>query len=381
MGSYLNPSNEGFAKSLLSEIYVDKSDIIAYTNNVLRTEQKYVYTSCPRRFGKTMTTDMLTAYYSRGCDSKDMFANLKIAKETSFEEHLNKYNVIFLNMQEFLNESSSIEDLIEKITDKINKDVLKEYPNFDFTYNDHLSDTFNTLFEITDIPIVFIIDEWDCVCREYQTDRQSLMVYSDFLTLLLKDRYYAALVYMTGILPIKKFGTQSGLNMFDEFSMTWPVGLTDFAGFTQAEVISLCEKYKMDYEEMAAWYGGYCVSDMESAFNPKSVVMAILKKQFSNYWGQTETYEDLKIYIGKNIDGLKDAVIELLSGKRKHIFINTFVNDMVTLKWWEDVLILLAHLGYLGYDNMTNEVFIPNKEIYDEFRVAIRELGWDEITS
>ena len=348
MGDYLNPSNIGFSYSLRSEIHVDKSEIISYTNKVLMTQQRFVCVSRPRRFGKTMAAKMLIAYYSRGCSSGNMFANLKIT-------------------------------MVVKITDKINKEILEEYKNFDFTSVDDLSDALQALYKLSKIPIVFIIDEWDCIFREYQTDKNSQKVYLDFLRNLFKDREYIALAYMTGILPIKKYGTHSALNMFSEFSMTDPRMMSEFVGFTRNEVMSLCDKYQMDYEEMAVWYDGYRFPDIETVYNPKSVVEALLSRRFGNYWSRTETFEALSVYIRANYDGLKDIVIELLAASRKPINISNFTNDMVTFKTYDDVLTLLIHLGYLGYDIEKQEVFIPNKEIADEFVTAIRDVGWNEV--
>ncbi|MCL2321707.1 MAG: ATP-binding protein [Oscillospiraceae bacterium] len=379
MGLYLNPSDRDFETSLLSEIYVDKSGIIAYTNKVLNTQQKYVCISRPRRFGKTMTADMLTDYYIRGYDSSDMFANLKIANDPSYKKHLNKYNVIFLNMQDFLSDYHEIELILKKITDKINIDVLEEYPNFDFSNIDNLPGTLQALFRLSKIPFIFIIDEWDCIFRVHRINTQAQEIYLDFLRNLLKDRKYVALAYMTGILPIKKYGTHSTLNMFREFSMTRPREMAEFVGFTQEEVIMLCTKYKMDYEEMSAWYNGYSFPNLKTVYNPKSVVEALISKEFSDYWSQTETFEALSFYINIDYNGLKDAIIELLAGAKKQININNFANDMITFKTYEDVLTLLIHLGYLGYDFEAKEVFIPNKEISEEFVTAIRDAGWEEI--
>ena len=94
MGIYLNQGNTLFAKDKSSEIYVDKSKLIEQTNKVINTNNQYISLSRPRRFGKSMAAHMLTAYYSRGCDSKQLFSDLKIAETKSFEKHLNKYNVI-----------------------------------------------------------------------------------------------------------------------------------------------------------------------------------------------------------------------------------------------------------------------------------------------
>lgn len=62
MGIYLNPSSIGFKRSLNSEIYVDKTGLIERTNALLDTEQKFICVSRPRRFGKSMAVNMLSAY-------------------------------------------------------------------------------------------------------------------------------------------------------------------------------------------------------------------------------------------------------------------------------------------------------------------------------
>ena len=306
MGFYFNPTNDGFAESLRSEIYVDKTGIIAYTNKVLGTKQKYVCISRPRRFGKTMAAEMLVAYYSKGCDSRWMFHSLAASKYPSFEMHLNKYNIVYLNMQEFLSKSNDIKEMINKLTCSILDEVLEEFPDFKVV-NDYLPDNMQNLYKITKIPIVFIIDEWDCIFREHKTEKIAQNVYLDFLRALLKDKRYVALTYMTGILPIKKYGTHSALNMFSEFSMIDSSILSEFVGFTQNEVKVLCDKYRMDYEEMSAWYDGYCFPDLENIYNPKSIVESLLRKRFGNYWSQTETFEALSVYIKMNFDGLKDT--------------------------------------------------------------------------
>ena len=112
MGVYLNPGNYGFAESLRSKIYVDKTGLIAYTNEVSNSKQKFICVSRPRRFGKTMAAEMLIAYYSCGCDSREMFQGLEIANHPSFDEHLNQYNVLFLNMQRFLSRTGSSENIL-----------------------------------------------------------------------------------------------------------------------------------------------------------------------------------------------------------------------------------------------------------------------------
>ena len=376
MGLYFNPSNIGFMRSLRSKIYVDKSGIISYTNSVQMTQQSYICVSRPRRFGKTMTAEMLAAYYSRGCDSAEMFTNLTISKDASYKKHLNQYDVIFLNVQQFLSNSIEIKDVISNIENKVTREILEIYPDLS---QDCLVDVLNELYTITQIQLVFIIDEWDCIFREDSIDDKGQRLYLDFLRNLLKDRNYVGLAYMTGILPIKKYGSHSALNMFYEFSMTDPRQLAQFVGFTQEEVKSLCNAYNMDYDELSKWYNGYSFLRLDCVYNPKSVVEALLSQNCSNYWTQTETYEALSIYFKMNFDNLKNIVIQLLVGGARRVNTRKFSNDMVTFKYCDDILTLLIHLGYLKYHIETSEVSIPNKEISDEFETAVDDANWGEI--
>ena len=394
MGRYLNPGNILFETALSSQIYVDKTNLITYTNKVLKSEQRYVCVSRPRRFGKSMAANMLASYYGRGVDSKSQFEHLKIGKDASFERHWNQYNVIFLNMQEVLSRTHDIEKMILQIEKSMLKDLKRAYPNVDYLEED---DLINVLYDIhaeSKIPFVFIIDEWDCIFREKKSDAHAQKIYLDFLRNLLKDKAYVILAYMTGILPIKKYGSQevnsaesgrearldgSALNMFDEFSMTNPKQLAEFVGFTETEVRELCTQYNMDFDETKRWYDGYRFENVDHVYSPRSVVSAMLSRCFDNYWNQTETFEALKEYIELNYAGLKEIVIELLSGGSKKINTSKFTNDMKTFKNADDVLTLLIHLGYLGYDYALQEVFIPNSEVAGEFYNAVEDAGWEDV--
>ncbi len=378
MGIYLNPKNIAFKEALNSEIYVDKSMIIKCTNDILRTKQKYVCVSRPRRFGKSMTAEMLTAYYSRGCDSGEMFSSLKIAEMDSFEKHLNKYNVIHINMVEFLTDSKNIDEMIEFIQEDLIYDLKKGFPDVSYPKRQTLTKVFSAIFEQTEIPFVFIIDEWDCIFRIHKNDTSSQTKYLDFLRNLLKDQSFVALVYMTGILPIKKYGEHSALNMFTEISMIDLREYAEFTGFTEQEVKSLCEKYNMSLDETKKWYDGYNLMGV-SVYNPRSVVMSMTGGYFSNYWTSTETYEALKVYIKMDFDGLKDKVTRMIAGEKIKVNFSKFQNDMTTFNSADDVLTLLVHLGYLTYDFYNKEVWIPNSEIQQEFINSIEDGGWETV--
>ena len=379
MGIYLNPGNEKFEDAVSSEIYVDKSELIKYTNRVLKTEQKYICVSRPRRFGKSMAANMLAAYYGRNADSRKQFENLKIGKDASFMEHLNQYNVIFLNMQDFFSRTHDVAKMKMLLEKCLLRDLLKTYPDVDYLDETDLVGVLQDIYAECRIRFIFIIDEWDCIFRENKDGSEAHKMYLDLLRNLLKDKSYVALTYMTGILPIKKYGTHSALNMFDEFSMTNPKQLAEFVGFTESEVKELCDRYGMDFEETRRWYDGYRFENVEHVYSPRSVVSAMLSRSFDNYWNQTETFEALRDYIVLNYTGLKDTVIELLAGEHKKIETGSFSNDMTTFSTADDVLTLLIHLGYLGYDFSTKEVFIPNSEIASEFVAAIQGAGWDTV--
>lgn len=378
MGIYLNPGNMEFQKAVNSKIYVDKTELIKFTNSEINTEQQHICVSRPRRFGKSMAANMLVAYYSRGCDSRELFSKYRIAQAESFEKHLNQYNVIHLNMVRYLGQTKSIAEMIAFIEEDVIDEIMEEYPDFKLPRRVTLISILEKVFLKYQTPFVFIIDEWDCIFREKINDKDAQVVYLDFLRNLLKDQSYVALTYMTGILPIKKYGKHSALNMFTEVSMTNPREYAEFTGFTEDEVKALCEQYQMSYEETKRWYDGYQLKGV-SVYNPRSVVMSMTGHDYDNYWISTETYEALKIYIEMNFDGLREKIANMIAGG--HITINPakFQNDMVTFKSADDVLTLLVHLGYLTYDAKEGKAWIPNSEVQQEFINSIEDGGWETI--
>ena len=380
MGIYLNPGNNKFRRAVNSDIYVDKTGLIKYTNSVVNTLQSCVCVSRPRRFGKSMAADMLTAYYSKGCDSRELFSGLEIACDKSFEEHLNKYDTIFLNMQEFLSRSSDVQELLERVESKVIRELKKQYPDAELYDENDLAETMQDIFAEGGCPFVVIIDEWDCIFREFKHDKAAQETYLDFLRDLLKDKEYIYLAYMTGILPIKKYGTHSALNMFDEFSMIDPGPLAEYVGFTEKEVEALCRKYQMDINEIKNWYDGYSFEEIKSIYSPKSVVSCMRLGKLGNYWSQTETFEALQLYIDMNFEGLRDDILSMIAGETVPVNTRSFTNDMTTFRTEDDVLTLLIHLGYLGYYYADKTVFIPNEEIRSEYVSAVAVSDWGEVS-
>ena len=386
MGSYLNPGSDLFEMALRSQIFIDKSGLIEKTNQYVRTLQRYMCVSRPRRFGKSMGVDMLAAYYDRSISTDHLFQCLKIGNTEDYKKHLNQYDVLKINMQEFLSATENIDQMLGMLNKYLIFDLKEQYKQACFRDEKNLVQVMKDVYSYTKHPFVILIDEWDCLFREYQQNQEAQRKYLDFLRFWLKDKEYVALAYMTGILPIKKYGSHSALNMFTEYSMTDPGELAEYFGFTETEVEGLCEKYEMSFEEASAWYNGYHLISHEkgrrkihSMYSPKSVVEAMQKRKFGTYWNQTETYEALKVYIQMNMDGLKDAIIKMLAGECVRINTGTFSNDMTTFATKDDVLTLLVHLGYLTYDNEKETVEIPNREVSQEYVNAIGTMDWKEV--
>jgi hypothetical protein len=359
--------------------YVDKSGMMALLNRWIGTKDGYVCISRPRRFGKTTTADMLCAYYGRENDSSGIFADLAIAGDKSYKEHLNAYNVIFINVALFFDGDVSIKEMITSIKNAVVNELSRKFPNIPIGANKRFDEYLNEIYIATKIGFVIIIDEWDCVFRENKNDTEAQKAYLTFLLKLLKDQSYVRLAYMTGILPIKKYGTHSALSMFREYSMMNPGLFAEYVGFTDKEVKKLCEAYSMDFHEMSAWYDGYRFPTVSSVYSPRSVVFALIERSFDNYWTSTETFEALGSYINRNFNGLRESVVSMLAGEKIQIDASTFENDMVTFGGKDDILSLLIHLGYLGYLKESGEVFIPNKEIRMQFVSTIKMEKWTEV--
>lgn len=287
---------------------------------------------------------------------------------------------VFVNMQEILSRSKGICEWIERFKRLLIREIRNEFPDVDYFDDSDLVECMQDVYGQRKQTFVIILDEWDCIFREYKEDKEAQEKYLDFLRDLLKDKSYIHLAYMTGILPIKKYGTHSALNMFDEFSMIDPGPLARYVGFTEEEVRTLCEQYHMDMEEIKNWYDGYSFENAESVYSPRSVVSCMRYGKLGNYWNQTETFEALRIYIDMNFEGLKDDILSMLAGKSVPVNIGSFANDMATFHSEDDVLTLLIHLGYAAYDYDSKTVKIPNEEVRAEYVNSVSASDWGEVS-
>lgn len=387
MGRYLNPTNVGFQKALKSPIYVDKTGMIKALNQIIGTNEPMICVSEPRRFGKSMAVNMLTAYYSRGCDSKKLFEGLDISREEDFEEHLNRYDVIRLDMQLMMSEAVRMAkqdadmSLSQYIQNELTGELQQYYPECTVT-GIPLTKALWNVYGAAGKQFIMIIDEWDSVFRNFKDDLKLQKEYINFLRDLFKGvvaEECIALAYITGILPVKKYGTESALNNFREYTMVKPKWMAEYVGFTEKEVMALSERYKIDFKEVKKWYDGYHLKGSGDIYNPRSVVETMLTGEFGSHWTSTETYESLKNYIMMDMYDLKSAVSQLIAGNSLPVNTAKFQNDMVSMNSRDDVLSLLIHLGYLGYDENSQSVFIPNEEVKKEFENAIEDTGWTEL--
>ena len=383
MGLYINIGNDGFRAARNGE-YVDKSALIELVNNSLNSERQFMCVSRARRFGKSMAAKMLNAYYDHSCHSEVLFQDLRIAKSPSFQQHLNKYPVLYVDMTNFVTRYRNSVDIVRHIQADIIAEIKEAYPNVNYGANeDLLSVLYAIVQQAEPVKFIMIMDEWDTILRESTAVQDDREAYVDFLRLLFKSGNSLSVfagVYMTGILPIKKYKTQSALNNFEEYTMISPGEMAACFGFTDEEVSELCVRNKIDKEQVRTWYDGYRIGEQESIYNPLSVIRAIKRRYFESYWSNTGTYETVSHYIKMNYEGLKDDVIKLLAGESCAVNTKNFQNDVNVINSKNDVLTVLIHLGYLSYNRDTNECYVPNKEIGLEFENAVEDTGWGVVS-
>ena len=394
MGIFLNSGNEGFRQVLNGE-YIDKTGLVGVMNKKINSRNSLVCVSRPRRFGKSIAAKMLCAYYDCTCDSDGLFSGLKIQKDESYKKHLNKYNVIAIDVAGIISETiyknEAIKDIPEKLSELIRKELIEYCP--DIKNRDSIISCFIECAEITGRKFVFVIDEWDAVIREAKNDEAAQKAYFNLLRGWFKNSNFTpkvvAAAYMTGILPIKKDGSQSAISDFSEYTMLAPQGFSEYVGFNEEEVKKLCEKYDVNFDCVKRWYDGYTVGSCRSVYNPYSVMQAMESGKFTSYWKKTSAAETLITYIDMDQMGLQADIIRLIAGEEIEVDPDSFRNDIETFTSKDDVLTLLIHLGYLTYEEitdsydenerMTGMVRIPNEEVRTEFDKLLRKAKHTEL--
>lgn len=358
--------------------------LIDNINQTLGTTKKLTCVSRPRRFGKSYAAKMLTAYYDCSCDSHKLFDDKRIASTKDYEKYMNQYHVIYLEITSFISqarrEGNSLADVPKMIVQALSNEL--DALNMSTQPNKELKEKLTAVSESPDgRKFVFIIDEWDAVIREAKDDPVSQKAFLDLLREWFKNGTFTpkavAAAYMTGILPIKKDGSQSAISDFDEYTMVKPLRFSEFVGFTEQEVQSLCLKHGADFDTMKLWYDGYDFPGVGAVYNPNSVMKAICNNDFDSYWTETSAAEGLLDYISRDYNGLTKTIAELIGGVDVKVDTRGFANDLTTFKGKDDVLTLMIHLGYLAYDYHKGTARIPNEEIKREFQRSIHEVRHD----
>lgn len=372
MGTYLNPGNSGFAE-IVSDDYIDKTGMIDLINRKINKPKKLICISRPRRFGKSYAAQMLCAYYDHTCNSHSLFDDKEVAKTEHYENCINKFNVIYLDISGVVSKMNTsdipLRNVAMRIKELINQEIQNNFP--DIPYYEDVSDAILAVTAKTNKKFVFIIDEWDAVIREAKEDTVAQKAYLDLLREWFKNGNFTsqaiAAAYMTGILPIKKDKGQSAVSDFDEFTVLEPGEYSEYIGFTENEVRDLCDRYNMSFEKAKQWYDGYTFSETQSIYNPYSIMKAMQKRVYRSYWQQTSAAENLETLININKDGLQEDILKLIAGEQIVVNTSRFKNDFATFTSKDDVLTLLIHLGYLVYNSETRRVRIPNEEVRFEF--------------
>ena len=375
MGIYVNPGDWAFRIALQGE-YVDKTGLISLVNASIDTPARLICVSRARRFGKSYAAQMLTAYYSCGCDSRSLFENLEISGSPSFSKHINTYNVIRLDMTDVMQQG---DDVVSTATRLILDELKTEFSGS--VTSDTLTLAIIQAVHASNQRFVFVIDEWDAPIRE--RDEASTRRYVEFLRSLFKNASFTAeavaAAYITGILPIKKYNTQSAMSEFREYTMLMPGPYAPYVGFTEGEVRDLCACHGMNFEELRRWYDGYELPDVGHVYAPFSVMRAIETGRVRSYWTSTASYDSVLTYIERDFDSLQNQIAQLVAGERLPVNTDKFSNDMREIHSSDDVLTVLAHLGYLAYDEESQTVRIPNEEVRREFVGAMEQGSHPEI--
>ena len=376
MGQFIDRENYGFRSAINSD-FVDKSGLLNILNRNLGSENRFMCISRPRRFGKSVAAEMAYAYYDRNSDSRNLFEGLEITQSPDYEKHLNKYPTIFIDWNTFANIPDK--DKLKEAQKSIIADLKQSYDILE--EKNSLSKALAEINLKTGDRFILIIDEWDMLVRDVTQEIQD--EYVDFLRSMFKSadaKKTFLLVYMTGILPIIKIKTQSALNNFREYSIISPADTDKYYGFTEDEVKTLCESHGMNLELMKHAYDGYIIGEEKSMFNPNSVMMCILYRTYDSFWSRTASFMAIEKYLNIDADQVRTKIISMMNGEEVTVRVSSFRNDMKNIETSDDVLTLLAHLGYLSYNSETKSVRIPNTEVTEEFENAVRFAGWNELS-
>ena len=382
MGIYVNSKNAYalYKKETAKPYFVDKTVLLKELFPLVEEGSHYLCITRPRRFGKTVMANMVASFFSKGHRANDVFQNLQIYQDKDYEKYLNKYTVIHIMFNDLPRNCNSYKQYIDRIEETLIKDLKKEYPDMPIDDQNAVWDTLLEIYaEKQDINIVFVFDEWDFIFHQKFVTEDDKLSYLQFLRNLLKDRPYIALVYMTGILPIAKYSSDSELNMFAEFTMTTEQRFSEYFGFTDEEVDGLylryienCASTKMvTRDDLREWYDGYHTRKGERLYNPRSIVLSLSNNNTGNYWTSSGPYDEIFYYIENNIADVREDLALMVSGIPVPAKIQEYAATSMNLQTRDEIFSAMVVYGFLTYEN--GKVMIPNKELMDKFADMLKK--------
>lgn len=354
--------------------FVDKTMLLMELFPLVSEGNNYICITRPRRFGKTVMANMISSFFSRSCNSMDIFKKLFISQEAGWEKYLNRYPVIHISLNDIPGQCASYEDYITRIEKKLVRDLKRTYPDVELEEDQYAVDVLTEIYEENDSArFIFVLDEWDYIFHQPFVSKDNKRAYLTFLRSLLKDRPYVLLAYMTGIMPIAKYSSGSELNMFAEFTMVSEERFSDYFGFTEKEVDLLFERYlnlsktfnNVTRKGLRSWYNGYHTRSGERLYNPRSIVMSLLNNNLGNYWTSSGPYDEIYYYIENNVAAVRDDLAVMITGTAVPVKIREYAATSQNLQTKEEIFSAMVVYGFLSYEN--GKVSIPNKELMDKF--------------
>lgn len=387
MGYYLNNNvcYEAYRYITQMEYFVDKTEILNELFPIMNTENRFVCITRPRRFGKTAAANLVAAFFSKGCDSRDLFRDLKIKAHPAFTEHLNSHNVIAIDFSKMPFPCEDYDAYITSIVRKLMADLNAQYSDFDFSAEDAPWDALEMIRSRTGERFIFVMDEWDFIFHDETFREKDYMKFLRFLQNLLKSQAYVELAYMTGILPIAKYSSGSPLNMFSEYTMANMEMLRFHScfGFTEQEVQMLFRQYcfktpkpAFAFDDLKIWYNGYQTAGGESVFNPRSVNCALSENHLGAYWSSTGPYDEIFFYINHNLHEVQEDILRMVAGEWIDVSIKNFSAETMELNSREDIFSAMLVYGMLTYQD--GKAAIPNRELMQKYEEVLqkKEMGY-----
>ncbi len=397
-GTFVNPSNVMFRYDLNSKIYVDKSPMINELNELYDTAQRFVCMSRARRFGKTMMASLMTAYYSKGCNSRQLFEKLQLRQHKGWDKYLNSVNVIRIDINSCYSRTIDNSQTIKQLQAAVVAELREQFPSVQIPNHSSIATAITNIYKELGETFVIIIDEYDYLIRDESVSASLRTEYIELLNSLFKGvnaQEAISLAYLTGILPILRERVQSKLNNFAEYSILNPGPFAQYFGLTDNEVKTLCQEKKADYEMCKLMYDGYVFEKSSELteeadddgepvihiFNPNSVVQAVTRRKYSNYWVATSTLDAITFYIDSNIAGIQDDIRALLKGEKEiEVDVLRYNNNVERFATKDEIFTYLIHLGYLAYDPIKRTCHIPNGEIRGAWlRIMSNAKGFEPI--